>query len=144
MIECRYCRETLHQPMEKIGARCPNCRMPLFEKDRPRPPVVDLGPCAVHQDNSAVAKCQRCGKMICVLCRTRWDEEILCVACLDQALRHGDVNPRLVQAQNRQATASVVLAVLGWAVLLLSLWPFLALLRGHPDGGPANFTLMLF
>ena len=64
MIECRYCREALRQPIEKIGARCPNCRMPLFEKDRQRPPVVDLGPCATHKDNSAAAKCQRCGKMM--------------------------------------------------------------------------------
>src|SRR5436190_6123287 len=125
--------------MDKIGARCPNCRMPLFEKDRQRPPVVDLGPCAKHKDNSAAAKCQRCGQMMCALCRTRWDEEIICAACLDQSLREGDANPRLVHTQNRQAAASVLLAVLGWAVLLLSLWPLSSLFRGHPDAGLANF-----
>src|SRR5437764_5523979 len=96
--------------MEKIGARCPNCRMPLFEKDRQRPPVVDLGPCALHKDNSAVAKCSRCGQMICSLCRTRWEDEILCTACLDQSLHTGRANPRLSKVQKRQATWSVVLA----------------------------------
>jgi len=118
--------------------------MPLFEKDRQRPPVVDLGPCAVHKENCAVAKCQRCGKMMCGLCRTRWDEEILCTSCLDQSLAQGHANPRLVQRQNRQANMSAVLACLGWAVLLLSLWPLAALFHGYADRSPATFALMLF
>src|SRR5271165_448395 len=144
MIECRHCREVFHQPLEKIGARCRVCRMPLFEKDRQRPPVVDLGGCAVHKENSAVAKCQRCGTMMCALCRTRWDGEAICAACLDRSFANGDVNPRLVQRQNRQANTSVVLACLGWSVLLLSVWPMSALFHGYADRSPATFALMLF
>jgi hypothetical protein len=144
MIECRHCHDVFRQPVEKIGARCPSCRLPLFERDRHRPPVVDLGPCAAHKDNSAAAKCQRCGKMMCALCRTRWDEEIICARCLDQSLRQGDASPRLVQTRDRQAAASLVLAIFGWIFLLLTLWPLSALFRGHPDGSLANFTLILF
>jgi hypothetical protein len=144
MIECRHCREVFRQPVETIGARCPTCRMPLFEKDRHRQPVVDLGPCAVHTSNNAAAKCQRCGKMMCVLCRTRWAEEFICSGCLDQLLLEGQTSPRLNQAQNRQAKLSVVFAFMGWAVLILALWPLAALLRSNPDKNPATFAVVLF
>ena len=144
MIECRYCRDAFRTPLEKIGARCPTCRMPLFEKDRQRPPVVDLGPCALHKDNSAVAKCQRCGKMMCALCRSRWDEEIICTGCLDQALKKGEASPRRVHLETRQATWSLLLALCGWGFWLLTLWPLSFLFRGSPDRSPAVFAGVLF
>ena len=144
MIECRHCRDVFRQPAEKIGARCPTCRLPLFEKDRQRPPVVDLGPCAVHKDNSAVAKCRRCGKMMCAVCRTRWDQEIICSSCLDQSLARGQASPKLAQVQDRQASSSVLLAIMGWAVLLLTLWPASALFRGNPNENVSTFALILF
>jgi DNA-directed RNA polymerase subunit RPC12/RpoP len=144
MIECRHCRAAFRQTAEKIGARCPTCRRPLFEKERPRAPVVDLGPCAAHQDNSAVAKCQLCGKMMCALCRTRWDEEIVCAECLDQSLGKGEASPRLARMQDRQAASSLTLAILGWGVLLLSLLPLNALFRGNPGESLAIFALLLF
>jgi hypothetical protein len=144
MIECRHCREVFRQPVETVGARCPTCRMPLFEKDRHRQPVVDLGPCAVHASNSAAAKCQRCGKMMCVLCRTRWDEDFLCSQCLDQLLLEGQSSPRLAHAQSRQAKLSVVFAFMGWGVLVLAMWPLASLFRGNPDKSPASFALVLF
>ena len=144
MIECRHCRDVFREPLEKIGARCPTCRLPLFEKDRQRAPVVDLGPCAVHTDNVALAKCQRCGKMMCAFCRTRWEEEIVCAECIGQALRDGGVSPSQARTRKRQASFSVALALMGWSVLLLALWPFAALFRGSPDRGPATLTLMLF
>jgi hypothetical protein len=144
MIECRHCRDVFRQPITKLGARCPTCRMPLFEKDRQRPPVVDLGPCAVHANNSAAAKCQRCGKMMCTLCRTRWGEEIVCVSCLDLSLQKGDVSPDAVRMQNRQAVRSFVLALCGWAVLLLTFWPLAALFRSNFSQGSASMALVLF
>ena len=144
MIECRHCRDVFRQPMEKIGARCPTCRMPLFEKDRQRAPVVDLGPCAVHAGNSAAAKCQRCGKMMCALCRSRWEEEIVCAACLDQALGKGEASPRQARLQNRQASWSISLALAAWGLLLLVLAPASALFKGAPNQGQATFALVLF
>jgi len=144
MIECRHCREVFRQPVEKIGARCPVCRKPLFEKDRQRPPVVDLGPCAVHAGNSAVAKCQRCGKMMCAYCRTRWQEEIICAACLDQSLSKGDASPRQARLQNRQASWSFSLATAAWCLLLLAFAAGSALFRGAPSQGQATFTLVIF
>jgi hypothetical protein len=144
MIECRHCRDVFRQPIDKIGARCPTCRLPLFEKDRHRAPVVDLGPCAVHGGNVAAAKCQRCGKMMCALCRTRWEEEIVCAQCLDQSLRDGASSPSQVRGRKRQAALSLALAIMGWLVLLLALWPLAALFRGSPDRSPATLTLMLY
>src|SRR5262245_13509779 len=122
MIECRVCHEMFRTPPERIGSRCPNCRMPLFERDRPRPPVVDLGACSVHGETSAVAKCQRCGKMMCPACRTRWDEEFVCPSCLDRGLSQGEVSPKYAKAQNRQAGWSLTLALAAWSLLLLTLW----------------------
>src|SRR6185369_6633821 len=108
---------------QKIGALGPTCRLPLCEKDRPRQPAVDLGPCAQHQAEGAVAKCQRCGKMMCSLCRTRWADDLVCPTCLDRSLAAGEANPRAVQTENRQARWSVVLGLVAWSLLLLTLWP---------------------
>jgi hypothetical protein len=144
MIECRHCRQTLRQSLEQMGARCPHCRMPLYEKDRQRPPVVDLGPCATHKDNSAAAKCQRCSRMMCAACRTRWGDEIICVECLDQALAMGDAASGVIRAQDRLAGRSVFLAAVGWAMLLLTIWPLSSLFRGQPDAALANSALLLF
>ncbi len=144
MIECRHCHNVAGRAGEAVGARCPTCRMPLFEKDRQRPPVVDLGPCALHNENGAVAKCQRCGKMMCALCRTRWEEAYVCSTCLDGALKKGDANPRVVQGQFRRARSSVLLALLAWAVFVLARWLLTALFRESPERGTATFTLILF
>lgn len=144
MIECRHCRQVFRTPPEKVGARCPTCRMPLFEKERQRPPAVDLGPCAEHAEATAVAKCQRCARMMCSVCRTRWAEELLCPACLGRALADGEANPRAVQTQNRQAVWSLLLALAAWGLLLLTLWPLSNLFRGQPDKGIATFAVSLF
>ena len=106
--------------------------------------MVDLGPCAVHADNVAVAKCQRCGKMMCAFCRTRWEDEIVCAQCVDETLHSGGATPSQVRTQKRQASLSLTLAIMGWSVLLLALWPLAALFRGSPDRGPATLTLMLY
>ena len=98
-----------------------------------------MGPCAAHTNNSAVAKCQRCGKMMCALCRTRWDEEMVCAHCLDDSLHHGAANPRQVQMQNRQANLSVVFAFMGWSVLALSM-SVSRLLASADDSARASFS----
>ncbi|MCI0376248.1 MAG: hypothetical protein L0215_01445 [Gemmataceae bacterium] len=144
MIECRHCRDVFRRSAEKVGARCPTCRMPLYERDRPRRPVVDLGACAVHPHNSAIAKCVRCGQMMCGACRTRWDEELLCATCMQKALEAGETNPRILHAQVRQAHWSLVLAVAGWSLLLLTLWPLTALFAGAPSRDLGTFAVVLF
>lgn len=144
MIECRYCREIFRKPPEKIGARCPTCRMPLFEKERQRTPVVDLGPCSVHKENQALGKCQRCGRMMCAACRTRWEDEIVCPACLEKALQAGEASPRQVRALGRQATWSFLFALAAWGLLALSLWPISSLGRGQPSKELAYIAATLF
>ena len=42
------------------------------------------------------------GKLICAVCRTRWEDEAVCPACLDRALDL-EPNPQLIKSQKRQA-----------------------------------------
>ncbi|MBI3410392.1 MAG: hypothetical protein HY040_18800 [Planctomycetes bacterium] len=141
MIECRYCRDAFGTPTEKIGARCPTCRMPLFERDRHKAPPIDLGPCALHKDKTAHGKCQQCGKLICPVCRTRWDDRIICTSCMDAVLSK-EPNPRLVRTLDRQAGWSVALATVGWLVLLMTFWPLSALSQGLTQGQATAASLL--
>src|SRR6266403_6357616 len=80
MIECPFCYRVFRQPPEKIGARCPKCRMPLYEdpSKKKKDPEKDYGKCAQHPDAPTVAKCSRCDAPVCRSCRTRWHQEVVC------------------------------------------------------------------
>ena len=67
MVECPYCYRVFRQAAEKLGARCPKCRMPLYEDPakRRKQPERDQGPCSLHPDAAAIARCTRCDKAIC-------------------------------------------------------------------------------
>jgi len=51
MIECPSCYRVFRQPPEKLGARCPKCKMPLYEDPgkRRKDPDKDYGRCDVHR-----------------------------------------------------------------------------------------------
>ncbi len=134
MLECPYCFRVFRTTPEQLGARCPKCRMPLFEgAKRRRPADKDLGPCDVHKSSAAVVKCARCTKPICGTCRTRWHEEILCPACVDRSLEFDEPGPQEGQRQFRQAWMSIGFALSGWVVLLMTLWPMWAFHDGTPE-----------
>jgi hypothetical protein len=128
MIECPYCYRIFRMPPEKIGARCPKCRMPLYEDPSKRRKTSDknYGPCAQHPEAPSVAKCSRCGNLVCQSCRTRWQEEIVCPTCVDRSIADDEPSPQEAHLRSRQAWASVILAFVGWMLFLLTLAPFSA------------------
>jgi hypothetical protein len=124
MLECPHCYRIFRANPEKIGARCPKCRMPLFERaPKRRPADKELGPCARHPESPAVAKCFRCARLLCTTCRTRWNDEPACTDCIEKAVTSGEPMPQELQRQQRHAWTGVVLAVIGWFAALLFLWP---------------------
>jgi len=144
VIECRFCREVFHGTPEEAGARCQNCRMPLFEKAPRRRPGYDLGPCATHPESEAYGKCRRCGKLVCNVCRTRWYDQVVCPPCLTQMLEGEEPNPRDQGMQRRLAAWSMVLALLGWLTLICAVIPLRVMYSSAPGGGLRTFAILLF
>jgi hypothetical protein len=132
MLDCRYCGEYIHDDPEKVGARCPRCREPLYERaGGPRlasevPPDDDRGLCAAHPENVAVGTCQRCGNFICRVCRTRWEGLSVCPLCLDRALHSEEATPEQVRAHRRQASLSLWGGIAAWALVAGALLMMLA------------------
>ncbi len=126
MVECPFCFRGFRQPPEKIGARCPQCRMPLYEDParRKKTPEKDYGKCEQHPDVPSVAKCARCEKPICYSCRTRWQDEPVCPRCIDLAILDDEPSPVESQLQSKQAWFSVFFAAFAWLMLLLTLIPY--------------------
>ena len=125
MIECPYCYRVFRQPAEKLGARCPKCRMPFYEDPakRRKTPEKDYGPCVQHPETPSITKCSRCGAPMCQVCRTRWHGEPVCPQCVDQSIADDEPSPLEAQMQTKQAWTSVIFALCGWMLLLLTLGP---------------------
>ncbi len=145
VIECRFCRERYENVLpEEIGARCKNCRMPLFERPPRRRPGYDLGPCAVHADVEAYGKCRACGKLMCNVCRTRWHDQLLCPTCLSGILDGSEANPRDQNASGRMATWSATFSFAGWLMLLCALIPLGVMYSRAASTGLRTFGAVLF
>ncbi len=118
MIECRNCRSYFRGAPEKMGARCPKCRAPLFERPDRQLAESGLGACAIHPGVDAVASCARCQKALCTACRTRWHGETLCTGCVELSLSRAEPNPRELRKQGGRAVWSFTLALIGWIIAL--------------------------
>lgn len=142
MIECPFCYRVFRQPPEKLGARCPKCRMPLYEDParRKKAPEKDFGPCEQHPESPSVARCARCDKPICQACRTRWHEEPVCPRCVDESIADDEPSPREAQLQAKHAWTGLVLGFIGWMVLLLTLAP-LSMFHQAPVRGVVLFLV---
>lgn len=147
-MECRHCRMQVRRDLIKTAARCPHCRLPLYEKPetqrRPPASAAGLGSCLLHPHNDAIGRCRRCNQLFCGICRTRWHDDLLCMACFNQVLETNEKLPRETQLQRRQALTSVVLAVLGWVLLVgsgLMLW---SMREGQGSRDTAILTLVVF
>lgn len=125
MIECPSCFRVFRQAPEKLGARCPKCRMPFYEdpSKRRKTPDKDYGPCTQHPESASVALCSRCNAPVCQSCRTRWHEEIVCPQCVDLSLADDEPSPLEAQMQGKQAWISMILAASGWLLLLMTFAP---------------------
>ena len=140
MLECPYCFRVFRTAPEKLGARCPKCRMPMYERPgRRKAPEHDLGPCAQHPQSPAVANCARCNRLMCNLCRTRWHDDATCPDCVERSLLSDEPTPQETQRHQRQAWMAVVLGAVGWFILILTLWPA----SGLHQGAPSRFLLWL-
>jgi hypothetical protein len=120
MNHCPSCDYPLPYDRERIGARCPNCRDPLYEPPgrTSRPAREGEGPCALHAGQEAVGTCSRCGNYFCEVCRTRWRDQILCPACVERALQSREATPEQARAHLRQAVLGLLLGLGAWGVLL--------------------------
>jgi hypothetical protein len=123
MLDCRHCGEFLRGDAARFGSRCPRCREPLYE----RPDAVRRqrdaqesrgGVCAVHAGNVAIGPCKRCGTFMCGLCRSRWDDRTLCVACVERLMAGGESSPEDLKTHRWQALASLLLGFFGWMLAL--------------------------
>jgi hypothetical protein len=123
MPRCPACREWIAGDRDRVGARCPHCRLPLYERPelfKPRPDAPESH-CSVHPTNPALGACQRCGNFQCDLCRTRWRGRFLCAACVDRALESGEVRPEEQTAHLWEAILALVLGILAWLTLLTAI-----------------------
>lgn len=125
MVDCRQCGEYLTGEPDRYGARCPRCREPLYERPDPVRRQRDEqesqgGTCAVHPGNVAVGTCKRCGTFMCGICRSRWNERTLCVACIDRMMTGatGDDTGQEQSAHRRQALLGLILGIVGWLLAL--------------------------
>lgn len=121
MNRCPSCDYPLPPDRERIGARCPNCRDPLYEPPGriSRPVREDEGGCALHAGRETVGTCGRCGNYFCEVCRTRWREQILCAACADRALASREATPEQARAHFRQALLGLLMGLGAWCFFLL-------------------------
>ena len=114
---------------ERVGARCPNCRDPLYEPPGRfgRPVREGEGACSVHPECESVGPCGRCGNFMCETCRTRWRDQILCAACVDRVMESKEAAPEQSRTHLRQAILALgmgdgawVLGVVGFVVAVLA------------------------
>jgi hypothetical protein len=107
---------------ERLGARCPNCRDPLYEPPGRvgRPAREDEGACVLHAGREAVGTCGRCGNYFCEVCRTRWRDQILCATCIERVLQSREATPEQAHAHFRQAILGLLMGGGAWIVLLLA------------------------
>ena len=142
MPRCPSCDYPLPTDRERLGARCPNCRDPLYEPPGRygRPAREGEGACATHPGVEVVGTCARCGNYLCEVCRTRWRDGVLCAACVDRAFGSGEAPPEQKRAQLRQVLFSLGLGLAAW-VLSFAAWLLAVVVSGA--SGRLNFGLIL-
>jgi hypothetical protein len=140
MRECPNCGSSLDdEDQDTLGARCPSCREPLYERSGgPRlvaesEPDDDRGACSLHPENVAVGTCERCGNFHCRVCRTRWAGGSLCLACLDRQLQAQERSPEDIRTHRRQAVLSVVMGLITWVLCPLCILVIVLAARAARD-----------
>lgn len=123
MNHCPSCDYPLPHDRERLGARCPNCRDPLYEPPGrvSRTAREGEGACALHAGHEAVDTCSRCGNYFCEVCRTRWRDQFLCAACVERALASREATPEQARTHFRQALVGLLMGLGAWMVFILGL-----------------------
>jgi hypothetical protein len=148
MSRCPSCDYPLPPDSERTGARCPNCRDPLYDPParHSRPAREGEGACAVHEGRESVGTCGRCGNYLCVVCRTPWRDHILCAACVQRALESREAAPEQARAHARQSVLAVCLGGGAWLLSALMLVIVAGLSTaggGKPPAGGEVFLVIL-
>lgn len=126
MARCSACGQRVAGDREKVGARCPECRAPLYEEARDPHVLATFGQvgygamCAHHPTNGAVAACRRCGNFVCCVCWTRWEARPTCMTCVNRILAAKDTTPSEERAHFRQAILAIVFGVTAWLITLFA------------------------
>lgn len=78
---------------------CPGCRTSyeaaLFPLADPPAKLASVftgegaSPCAAHSGNAAEVTCERCGRLMCGLCRVDSDGKVLCTKCFERLAAEG-------------------------------------------------------
>jgi hypothetical protein len=118
MPRCPVCGYRLPPDEERLGARCPHCRRPLYEPPGRLAKEAEPGDavCAAHPGSAAVGTCGRCGDFLCATCRTRWGDSALCVACTERALRSASAGPAGEGKRDRRAAFGLAGGVGAWVL----------------------------
>jgi hypothetical protein len=116
MARCPTCDFPLPSDLERLGARCNNCRNPLYEPAGrwTRPAQPDEGACVAHPDCEAVGACQRCGATVCETCRSPWRGQIFCLTCVERAYANGEADSGHGRILTRLALAALLFGCLAW------------------------------
>jgi hypothetical protein len=125
MLRCPCCNCLLPADRERLGARCPTCRGPLFEQPGGgrRDALKSQAVCFAHPVNAAIGVCERCGNALCGVCCTIWRGQPVCVACVERALSAGEPAWQNARAFFRQALIGLVLGLVAW--ILTGIGPLL-------------------
>jgi hypothetical protein len=149
MLPCSTCGNSLRGERDRLGARCPTCREPLYEQARDPHQSANTqeslagSRCTTHAGNAAVGTCQRCGNYLCSVCWTRWSGQSLCARCLERALETRETSPIEARAHLRQAALAVILGILAWVITLTA--AVMVALGGAGDNlGLAVLGLLVF
>src|SRR5262249_3979389 len=118
MSRCPSCDYPLPADRERLGARCPNSRAPLYEPPGRigRPAREGEGSCAVHTGVETVGVCARCGNYLCEVCRTQWRGQIICGACVQRALETKEASPEAARQNFVQAMLSLGMGIGAWVL----------------------------
>ena len=143
MPRCPTCRTPLHGTREEIGARCSECKHPLYEyhdAQNYRPRQEGSSKCAVHEQNRAVGTCQRCGNYLCPVCWTKWQGKSICAGCLNRALDAREASPRETSIHFRQAVMGLACGIGAWFVAAVA---FVIMGIGAASEGKEGMNIVL-
>jgi hypothetical protein len=91
------------------------------------PAAVPLAsPCALHEHREAVAVCERCGDLVCLLCLTPFEGRSYCLRCFDLLWDRGEIaGSRRRTPWYEDGHLALVGALLSWVVCFLPFVSFL-------------------
>jgi hypothetical protein len=99
--------------------------------------------CVIHPSRGSAGACERCGNFMCWLCRTRWNDKVLCLSCAERAVAVQREGPSERKAHRRQALWGMILGLTAWVLVLVAGAIFFTRGGRSLQTGP-SFTALLF